>query len=384
MSDDRFKNGVIVMTALPPTVGHAALIEWAGHFLRSDNDGSHHCGQLYVIVNGRSSEPGANRREGRAHELQEHFRRLGCDYNVNIFWDLCDDAPQNPDEHPDFWNWWKDRILQVTGNEETPWEDDDPVPAIQPGDYLFASESYGHELAKTMGLTFVPYDMHRTIVHSRATDVRQNAMYNWDKLLPTTQRQMRRRVTIFGAESCGKTTMTQKLYMKFRNHALQDLVTPLPEWARPYLEEVGAEVTPEKMEIIMRGQWALQTMYNDKCDTPFLVQDTDLLSTIGYYKIMGIEMPVEIEELALETGCASHLYIVMNSNIPFEQDPLRYGGDKRESSDQFWIDILEQYGMNYHVVKATDPDLQFAEVCQAMIDSFNTDYVKALRSFVRT
>lgn len=380
---DRIKNGVIVMTALPPTEGHLALIEWAGHFLRSDNDGRHECGQLFVIVNGRSFEPALNVFHDRTCDIRATLRKRGCDYNINVIWDECDEAPQNPSEHPDFWNWWKDRILGCA--TEHRWDDDGDgeQSAIQPGDYLFASESYGHELAKVMGLNFVPFDMKREIVPAKATDVRQSMIEHWDQLIPHLKREFRKRITIFGAESCGKTTMTKRLAEEFRGLNGQALVTALPEWARPYLEEVGAEVTPEKMEIIMRGQWALQTMFNDRVDTPFLVQDTDLLSTIGYYKIMGLEMPDEMEELAFDLS-QSHLYIVMNSNIPFEQDPLRYGGDKRESSDQFWIDILEQYGMKYHVVKATDPDLQFAEVCQAMFDAFNTELVKALRTFERT
>ena len=47
----------------------------------------------------------------------------------------------------------------------------------------------------------------------------------------------------------------------------------------------------------------------------------------------------------------SDLYLITQSNIPFEQDPLRYGGDRRESKDEYWIGLCEGYDLNYRVVK---------------------------------
>jgi hypothetical protein len=50
----------------------------------------------------------------------------------------------------------------------------------------------------------------------------------------------------------------------------------------------------------------------------------------------------------------SDLYLIAPSNIPFEADPLRYGDGERESSDQFWIDLCEDYGLNYKVLTSSN------------------------------
>lgn len=366
------RNGVIVMTALPPTTGHLSLIEFASHFLRTINDSRAKCGHLTVIVNTRSFEPPIG--PSRSFLIQQEVRRLHLDYNVTVVEDGCDDAPQNPTDDPNFWNWWDERIRSSVRR----YSQFD----LASGDYLFASEMYGVELAAHMNLSFVPFDVDRMITPARGTSVRQDWVDNWDYIIPSAQPYFRKRITIFGAESCGKTTMCRRLAQDWVGSRGQQLVTSIPEWARLFLEARGPVVDGAVMDTIMRGQHAVQSVFANNMDTPILVQDTDLLSTIGYYEIMQCEFNPDIMPLFEEYN-RSHLYIVMNSNIPFEADPLRYGITKRESSDQFWIDLLEQHQRDYYVVKATDPDLQFSEVKQ-VISKMCSDSTAALTAFVRT
>jgi nicotinamide riboside kinase len=68
----------------------------------------------------------------------------------------------------------------------------------------------------------------------------------------------------------------------------------------------------------------------------------------------------------------SDFYIVMNDQIPFEADPLRYGGDKRESQTQFWIELLEEFDCAYAVVTNTDLHKQRSEVATQVIKMFES------------
>jgi hypothetical protein len=72
----------------------------------------------------------------------------------------------------------------------------------------------------------------------------------------------------------------------------------------------------------------------------------------------------------------------MNDQIPFEADPLRYGGDKRESGMQYWIDLLEEFKLPYYVVKATDRNLQFLEVVK-FLHEYHREQTKHIREYVR-
>lgn len=360
----RPKNGLVLMTAMPPTKGHLALIEFASNYIATySSDRS--CGAVFVIVCTRDCEPLDG--FGRYCAISTACKDME---NVVVL-RSNGDIPQNPDEHPDFWNIWKNRINSVLNGLYDPFES---------GDIVFASEMYGEPLAEVMDMQFIPYDVGRTITNTKATRIRGNVLANFDDIIPEYHRYLRQTVTIFGAESCGKSTITNELGSQLYGRS-QKMCTIVPEWARLYLETVGPTVDKKVMKRIMRGQYAVQIGARVRARTPFIIQDTDLLSTIGYYRIMGIKVPDLILELFEETK--SNLYIVMNSNIPFEPDPLRYGGDKRESTDQFWIDLLNEFKCNYHVVTNTDSNRQYQEVYDVITNHFNARFPE-LSTFVRT
>lgn len=361
-----YKNGLVLMTAMPPTHGHLALIDFAVNYVGSygDHRGD---GTVFVVVSTRECEPLEG--FGRFAALMHATSKMG---NVVVLHSKGD-VPQNPSEHPDFWNFWKDHINGLLKGLYDP---------FKPDDLLFASEMYGEPLAEVMDMQFIPYDVQRNIVDTKASRVRDSMLRYWPDIIPEYQARIRQTVTIFGAESCGKTTMT-KLLGETEYSPGHMLCTTVPEWARLYLETVGPTVDEKAMDRIMRGQFAVQISARNRAITPFIVQDTDLLSTIGYYRIMGIPVPDDILELFDYTYTNSGLYIMMNSNIPFEADPLRYGGDKRESTDQFWIDLLEEFQCKYYVVTNTNVDLQYVEIREQMENHFNARFPD-LATFVRT
>lgn len=148
------------------------------------------------------------------------------------------------------------------------------------------------------------------------------------------------KVTIFGAESVGKTTLSLALSKQLNCLYVE-------EFAREYLEQNGGEVTTEAMFDIWIGQRQLQI--NTRFYSGILVvQDTDLFSTVGYWDFWNGLTPYQLADDAIKLK--SDLYIICPSNIPFVADPLRFGGDVRESTDQYWIDLCEDYGLNYAVL----------------------------------
>lgn len=331
------RNGLIVMTALVPTRGHQYLVEFASRFLSVFDAQA----RLYVMVCSRDSiEPIAGKQ--RTTAFKEQFKDF---YNVEIL-DFNDDrAPQNPSDTTSFWDYWRNAVQKNT--------------PIKSNDFLFASEQYGHEFAKQLDCEFVPVDIAREIYSCKGSDVRFFPIENFHFIMPTFQKYLRTVVTIFGAESTGKTTMAKTVTNLFNNQAFF-----LHEWARPYLETVGSEVTDEKMLNICRGQYAMMQSIRNDTDSPIIIQDTDLLSTIGYYRIYNGKEPYFVRDLFEKTK--SDLYILMNSNIPFEPDALRYGGSIRESTDLFWLNLLEEFNCNYHIVEETNQFTQTHRVAEVI------------------
>jgi NadR type nicotinamide-nucleotide adenylyltransferase len=273
------------------------------------------------------------------------------------------DVPQDPSEHPDFWKLWRNIVEEFVD--------------VKPDDYFVASELYGMDMAKVLNCQFMPCNRYRETVPVKGTDVRSDLMDSFESILPEFQTHIRKTVTVFGAESCGKTTMTRALAKELNGWFV-------PEWAREYLETVGTEVTDERMRTIIHGQSALQlTAQQDLKNKPWIFQDTDLFSTVGYYRLWGggTDHDVDLCEYKAKQS-KSDLYIVMNDNIPFEADPLRYGGDKRETPMQFWIDLLEEFGCNYYVVKNTKQHRQLGEVINNLVDFWDDEH-KHIKEYKR-
>lgn len=339
--------GFILMTALPPSEGHLQLIRWAASFGVES---------LHVMVCGTEKDPLPLADRVFAIDIEFYDR-----YNVHVN-GLLHNLPDYPEQYggsvEDFDRQWVNKINEHLSNII---EDFD---GLDEGDFLFASDTYGARFAKNLGVGFAPFDPNREVVKISGTKIRRDPFTNFNYIAKCMRRQMQIGVTIFGAESTGKTTITRKLADKY-NAAYTF------EWARPYLESLPSpEVTDDRMRMIVRGQEALQRSARSKDHAPFIFQDTDLFSTLGYYRIYGGGTEADVkdcEEAAVDNK--SELYIVMNSGIRFTPDPLRYGVTKRESKDKFWLDILDEFGLNYHYVRATNQHAQEDEV-QKVVEQF--------------
>jgi NadR type nicotinamide-nucleotide adenylyltransferase len=331
------------MTAMPPTTGHKALIEFA----RNLTD------QVVVILCTQPDEP----------FTQERFwaisRAAGSLSGVSIQL-IHEYLPQEPEGNEGFWDMWVG-FLHRSG--------------FQPGDYIVASEPYGVRLAQEAGGRYFPYDIDRSINPAKATRVREDYRANWNFILPEFKPYLKKKITIFGAESVGKTTTSSAL-----SHTLPNAQWYF-EWARPYLETVGNEVTVDKMLDIYRGQTALQmSAQNDGAE--FSIFDTDLFSTIGYWEMYSPEtVPQSIYSTAF--NLRSDLYVVLSSDIPFEPDPLRYGGDKRESEDQYWIDLLNHFQLPYvYITEEDDREFAVAQAIESRFKGKELEYQRVGKEYV--
>lgn len=306
---------------MPPTTGHLQLLQFAN---RLAPDG------VVAIINTQPHEPFPKE---RTIALRAAIKRVGLGRRVKLI-HYNKTVEQDPST-PGFWEMWQ-RMMTEFG--------------ITTDDIIVASERYGKKLAEITGTQFYPYDIGRDINGAKATSIRVDPLAHFGDMIPEFQPYLRTRVTVFGAESTGKTTLSHELA-----EALD--ATWLFEYARPYLEETVNEITPQSMTAIWQGQRALQEHAGEMSPSPYIIQDTDLFSTVGYWQFPHWQptigsCPERLVDDALRLR--SDLYIVTQSNIPFEVDPLRYGGDKREGSDDYWITICEQYNLPYAVLETND------------------------------
>ena len=164
---------IVLMTALVPTIGHAALIRFAETVSGSNPR---------VIVSARSFEPVTI--QDRVGAIQKAFPQ------AKVFAHLDDNAPQNPDPSLEwdtvFWDYWKKIVNSFFTVEED--------------DIVVASEPYCIPLAKALNCQFMPFDLNRTLVPVKGTEVRKDMTSNWEAILPEFRAKIKKTVTIFDLE----------------------------------------------------------------------------------------------------------------------------------------------------------------------------------------
>lgn len=324
-------DGVVLGTFLPFHKGHEMLINFAASYVEANHDGKK-SGKLVVIISSRSFETisGADRADA--------IRKTFSNRNVFVYEHTDDNAPQNPssDNDVEFWDYWKriiDKAVIACGVN---------VYGIK---HVFSSESYGEKVASIIGAEHVMFDNKRLSANISGTAIRNDPVKNSHMINDHMMKHIRKKFVVYGAESVGKSTMTKIMGDIFPNSITAT------EYARPYLES-QVDKTPSfyNMDKIFHGQAALEKAVTNAMGGDIMAfMDTDIMSTFGYAKMVGMDSTPYEDYLPKD----DRVYLLLTQDeVPFEKDILRYGDNVRESDDQYWIDILKQYGIdNYHIIK---------------------------------
>ena len=276
--------GLVLGKFLPPHLGHLHLIEFASAFVD----------ELTVVVGTLAREPipGALR--------YEWMRQLAPRANVVH---LTDENPQLPEEHPDFWAIWQASLARVA-----------PKP-----DFVFASDAYGATLAEVLGARFVPVDPARTALPISGTAIRARPFDHWEFLPRLVRPHFVQRISIFGPESTGKSTLTRQLAEHFGG-------TAVPEYARTWLElHADRKVRPEDLPVIARGQVASETALARAANRR-LFCDTDPRATVVWSELLFGACDDEVRRLA---DRQYDLTLLLDADVPWVDDPVRYVPEER-------------------------------------------------------
>lgn len=280
---DKPRRGFVLGKFMPPHAGHVYLCDFARHYVE----------ELTILVCSLPDDPipGA-KRLAWMRELFPAARVVHCEEIL----------PQAPEDDPEnFWPIWRDVVKRYHP---------------EPLDIVFASEAYGHRLAEETGARFVPVDPDRTAFPVSGTAVRADPYANWRFIPAPVRPHYLKRVTLFGAESTGKTTLADLLAAHF------DTVVA-PEFGRFHTEAFGSGASlPEDMRQIVMGHLAGVEAAKLRANR-VLVEDTDpVLTAIWSDALCGSRDP-----WFAAYADYPDLYLFCDIDMPWVDDGTRYFAD---------------------------------------------------------
>jgi nicotinamide riboside kinase len=193
-----------------------------------------------------------------------------------------------------------------------------------------------------------------------------------DRLAP-----LRTRVCLIGPECTGKTTLAERLSLRFD-------APWVPEFAREYAQRVARPLTVDDVEPIARGQMALvdalkagvgsrgsgvgghlpdSDARRPAPDSRLVILDTDLISTVVYSRHYYGNCPEWIEREA--NGRKADLYLLTGIDVPWTADDVRDTAAARAALLSQFAATLANYGATFIAIHG-DWEERFAAAAAAL------------------
>ncbi len=217
----------------------------------------------------------------------------------------------------------------------------------EPITHFFSSESYGDHVSKGLGALDVRVDNNRSKIPLSATLVRANPAKASEYLHPIVARDFVRRVVILGAESTGKTTLTQALADRYKT-------TCMLEHGRSYWikHQVGGRLSGVQLVELAREHRALEDRAFAASNGLFFT-DTNAFTTLQFCRLYGETVLPELRRMAYDDMSRYDLYLLCGMDIPFVQDGTRQSETTRQAFHADIVSELEGWDQQYHLISGS-------------------------------
>jgi NadR type nicotinamide-nucleotide adenylyltransferase len=148
------------------------------------------------------------------------------------------------------------------------------------------------------------------------------------------------KIAVVGAESTGKSTMSA--YLAKHYHTIW-----VPEYAREYCEKLTEPPTWQDEINMFHGQLALEQELLPKANKLLICDTTFITIKIWSEQLFG-RSPVEVDEELKHHHY--DFYLLLDIDMPWEDDPLRDFPDMREHFMEVWHKELKALNANYTLI----------------------------------
>jgi NadR type nicotinamide-nucleotide adenylyltransferase len=154
-------------------------------------------------------------------------------------------------------------------------------------------------------------------------------------------------IVITGAESTGKSTLTEQLAIHFG-------APFMPEIARTYVEQLNRKYTFNDVEQIAKQQ--VEFLNNiKKQPVPMVFADTWLIITKIWFEFVFNKKPEWLVDEIQKTKI--DLFLVCDTDLQWVEDPVREnGGENRNILQKLYIKNIVEFGFSYKIVNGNGSD----------------------------
>ncbi len=152
-----------------------------------------------------------------------------------------------------------------------------------------------------------------------------------------------KKVVILGPESTGKSTMCKMLAEHFNTIWVK-------EYAREYLLKNGTNYSYENLYEIAQGQLAAEKNTVENTSKEIIFIDTDMYVVKVWSEFVFNKCDNRILNEIVQSDC--DLYLLLNTDLPWEKDELREYPDNetREKLFHFYKEEMQEQKKPWHIV----------------------------------
>ena len=152
-----------------------------------------------------------------------------------------------------------------------------------------------------------------------------------------------KKVVILGPESTGKSTMCKMLAEHFNTIWVK-------EYAREYLLKNGTNYSYENLYEIAQGQLAAEKNAVENTNNEIIFIDTDMYVMKVWSEFVFNKCDNRILNEIVQSDC--DLYLLLNTDLPWEKDELREYPDNetREKLFHFYKEEMQEQKKPWHIV----------------------------------
>ncbi len=174
------------------------------------------------------------------------------------------------------------------------------------------------------------------------------------------------KIAVVGPESTGKSTMAKFLAHEFA-------AIHVPEYARYYCKDLNNSYTLQDELNMFHGQLALEDAIIDNFQAHNIFFFDTTILTVKIWSDHLFEHTPQNVLSEIETRKYDY-YLLMNIDLPWEDDPLRDFPKEREHFFKIWQQELEAINANYTIISSLGQDrlIEGKDKCISFINK-NTD-----------